>query len=61
MGRCLGMWLHTWVVILELCKVVDIAVDDDPQRVGLVVRRDVALCEGFGHGDMCDDSIPTGT
>jgi len=53
MGRYLGMWLHTWVVILELCEVVDIAVDDDPQRVGLVVRRNVALAIGFGHGSGC--------
>jgi hypothetical protein len=36
--------------ILEFGQVVDILVNNDPQIVALVVRRDIALREGFGHG-----------
>jgi hypothetical protein len=37
------------VVVLELGQVVDVLVDDDVQVVGLVMRLDVAGCEGFRH------------
>lgn len=35
----------TWVVILELCQIVDILVDNDPKRVGRLMRRDVVGAE----------------
>lgn len=47
--------LATRVVVLELCQIVDVVVDNDVEVVALVVRRDVALCEGFGHvGGWCE-------
>ena len=39
----------TRVVILERGHIVDVAVDDDVQAVGLVVRRDVARRKDLGH------------
>jgi hypothetical protein len=46
----------TGVVVLELCQVVDVAVDNDEQVIGLVVRRDVACREDLGHGcDVCEE------
>lgn len=42
--------LLTWVVILKLGQVIDILVDNDPEGVGLVMRRNVACAEGLGHG-----------
>lgn len=44
------------MLVLELGQVVDIAIDDDVQVAGLVVRGNVAGCEGLGHGcggEMC--------
>lgn len=35
------------MVVLELCEIVDILVDDDPQAVGLVVAGDVGGRERF--------------
>jgi hypothetical protein len=37
------------VVILKLREIVDVAVNDNPQGVGLVFRRDVGLGECLGH------------
>ena len=42
---------RTRVLILELGQVVNVAVNDDVQAVGLVVRCDVAGCESLGHGE----------
>lgn len=41
---------HTRMLISELGDIVDIAINDNPERVWLVVRRDVGLGEGLGHG-----------
>ena len=41
--------LHTRMVVLEGGQVVHIAIDNDVQVVGLVVRRNVAYSEGLGH------------
>ena len=41
---------RTGMVVLELGQVVDIAIDNDVQVVGLVVRRNVACGEDLGHG-----------
>ena len=41
---------RTWVVILKCGQVVDVAVDNDVEIVGLVVRRNVSRGEGLGHG-----------
>jgi hypothetical protein len=38
------------MVILELCEIIDVAVDNDPQGIRLVFRRDVALGKDLGHG-----------
>jgi hypothetical protein len=38
------------VLILEFGKIVDVFVDDDVEIGRLVVRRDVTLGEGLGHG-----------
>lgn len=46
------MMERTRVVLLELCHVVDIAIDNEVQAVGLVVRRDVGGGECLGHGGM---------
>ena len=40
---------RTWVIILELCHVVDISVDYDPEGVGLVVSRNIGLLECLRH------------
>lgn len=40
----------TRVVVLELGHIVDILVNNDPEGVGLVVRRYVACTERLGHG-----------
>ena len=34
---------------MKFGEVIDVLVDDDPEGVGLVVRRDVGLAEGLGH------------
>lgn len=47
-----------WVLVLELGKIVDILVHDDPEVVGFVMRRDVASCEGFRHFALLDFSCP---
>lgn len=39
------------MVILEFSQIVDILVDDDPEGVGLVMRRHVACTESLGHGE----------
>ena len=44
------------MVILELGEIIDVAVDHDPQGIGLVVRRDVGLGECLGHGCRYDDA-----
>lgn len=49
-GDPLENLLAARVVVLELCEVVYVTVDDDPERIGLVVRRNVALAERFRHG-----------
>lgn len=41
---------HTWVVILKLGQIVDIVVDNDPERVAFVVRRNVGFTKRFRHG-----------
>lgn len=38
------------MIILELGKVVDVAVDGDVKVIGLVVRRHLGGCEDLGHG-----------
>jgi hypothetical protein len=38
------------MVILKLCEIIDVAVDNDPQGISLVFRRDVALGKCLGHG-----------
>jgi hypothetical protein len=43
------------VVVLELGEIIDVAVDHDPEGIGLVVRRDVALGKCLGHGCRGDD------
>lgn len=40
----------TWMLVLKLAQIIDIFVDDDPKTVRLIMRRNVALGEGFGHG-----------
>jgi hypothetical protein len=37
------------VLVLELCQVVDILIDDNVQVVGFVMRLDVAGRESFRH------------
>ena len=39
------------MLVLELGQVVYIAIDDDPQRVSLVMRLDVAFCKRLRHDD----------
>jgi hypothetical protein len=41
--------LHTWVVILKVGQIVHILINDDVEAVWLVMRRNVGLCESFGH------------
>ena len=36
--------------ILELGQIIDILIDDDPEVIGLAMRRDVVLGESLGHG-----------
>lgn len=40
--ECLLTLLSPWVLILEFGQVVDILVDNDPEIVSFVVRRNVA-------------------
>lgn len=42
--------LRTWVVLLELGHIVDVAVDDDVQVLRRLVGGDVRRAEGLGHG-----------
>lgn len=49
MKRGDGGGILTWMLVLELGEVVDILVYDDPEVVRLVMRRDIAGCEGFRH------------
>jgi hypothetical protein len=42
--------LATGMVILKLRHIVDVAVHNEVQAVGLVMRRNVADCECLGHG-----------
>lgn len=52
-----GLWLIvlekcmslTWVIVLEFGQIVDILVNNDPEGVGLVMRRNVACTESLGH------------
>lgn len=44
----------TWMFILELGQVIDILIDDDPEAVSCVMRRNVALRESPRH-DVCDE------
>lgn len=44
------MSVLTWVIVLEFGQVVDILINNDPEGVGLVMRRDVACTESLGHG-----------
>lgn len=41
--------LLTWMVVLKLGHVVDIAIDNNVQVSGLVMRRNVALGKYLGH------------
>lgn len=41
--------LAAGVLVLELCQVVDIFVDDDPQVVRLAVRGHIGLGESSRH------------
>lgn len=38
------------MLFLKLGQIVDIFINDYPQIVPLVMRCDIALREGFGHG-----------
>lgn len=54
--------LATWMLVLKLCKVKDIAVNNQIQVVRLVMRADIAGSEGLRHGcwrceDGCGDAV----
>jgi hypothetical protein len=40
------------VVVLEFCQIVNIAIDNDVQVAGLVMRRNVACGKDFRHVDF---------
>lgn len=40
---------NTWMLILELAEVINALVNDDPEAVWLVVRRNIAGGESLGH------------
>lgn len=39
----------TWVVILKLCQIIHVLIDDDPQVVCRLVCRNLALGERLRH------------
>lgn len=53
-GNTLENLLATGVVILELGQIINVAIDNDVQVIGLVVRRHVADGESLRHADGLD-------
>lgn len=50
-GCAEGVSVHTWMIVLEFGQVVDILINNDPEGIGLVMRRNVACTESLGHGE----------
>lgn len=50
-NEALTVWKRTWMFVLEFGQVVYVFVDNDPEVLGLVVRRHVVFAECLGHGD----------
>lgn len=44
----------SWVLLLEVCEVIDVLVDDDVEVVRRLVRRDVSDGKALGHDDNED-------
>ena len=42
------------MLCLELGKIIDVFIDDDPEVVSFLVRRNGTGREGLGHGDYVD-------
>ena len=43
---------HTRMIVLELCQVIDIAINDNVQVRSLVMRRNVGSSKHLGHGGL---------
>ena len=45
------------MLCLELGEIIDVFINDDPEVVRFLMRRDGTGREGLGHGELCGQIV----